>query len=175
MESNDPPPVNGPLRLLRGVRQPAHAFLALQLPASHFMLLVQCGALGTLLFHPPERGAEPHPNRDPNSQPDGNVPGQNSGNRPQRRSQRDAQSRILRFARHLLTPENRRLKVNNRGASPKPLPRIAISLRPRSARPGASPPCPRSAELSPAVPRAACPKASQTTPAPGPPSWQCRR
>src|SRR5580704_1651903 len=79
--------------------------LALQLPGSSFMLLMDHGALGTYLLSPPERRPYRHSNRNSDAQPDRDVSGQNPGDRSQRRSQRNAQSCVFRFARHLLAPE----------------------------------------------------------------------
>jgi hypothetical protein len=55
-----------------------------------FVEPVHSGAGRAHLFGAPERGAEYHPNRNPDAQPDRNVSGQHSGNCAEGRSQRYA-------------------------------------------------------------------------------------
>jgi hypothetical protein len=145
--------------------------LAFQLPASHFMFLMDHCALRTLVLRAPERCAQRHSNRNTNAQPNRDVPSQNPRDRAQRRSQRNAQSSMFRFA-HSSTPTSARAGT---GALGRPAERSVGGLTSPHPPPEASPPCPQSAAPCPATPQAACPRASQTAPEPAPPSSRCQQ
>lgn len=146
--------------------------LPLQLPASHFMFLVDHRALGAYLLRTANRRPEQHPYRNSDAQPDSDVPRQHSSDHAQRRSQHNAPSSRFRFASH--NPLQRLAALSGTGETPVPTRAIATltSLHPP---PAAWPSCLQSDALSPATPTAACLRASRTTPAPAPPFLRCRR
>src|SRR5580704_1931139 len=85
------------------------------------MLPMDRRAFRAPFFRAAERRSEHHSNRNSNAQPNRHVPDHHPGGRAQRRaqrrSQRNTQSRIFRFARHLLAPESCRQKKGKRDES----------------------------------------------------------